>query len=445
MMKRTTTTTTTISVSRRYPQKAVAAAILAFLTSTKGKAWISALRRKSVYAVRLLLRVSLYVGLKSSSQGVIVFRALLERCFGNSNNRAFLSQGLQEKRIYGRLVAEQFNSTQSFPILPRTISQQILNSFAGFSFAGCSWLLYYHLGVARALENYFGHSELEKVGFAGASSGSLMAAGLATGVSLDDLEEFAFEMIDEAVIRFGGPIGNMSTIVREGLMRLLPENAIDLASLRDGRLVVSVTSLRDLVPSARFVTGDQLGKTREELISTLLASCYIPFYYEEPALFWDTYEGNKGEQHRVLVLGLDGGLADWIPPVEDEQEGRPTVRISPYNFVKKQGRENFYIVPPQQHDPNKQLSVNTSSNATQNQSKILSAMESGITEDSSSSDSESMVSNMVNPCTRSREPYPYRLTFLPTQKDDYEQMLRDGYEDASEWILSQASTVGWLP
>ncbi len=86
--------------------------------------------------------------------------------------------------------------------LAPTAAAAVLAGVAGFSFRACSWMMFYHLGVARALHDALGAAALGAVRFGGASSGALMAAALACEVPLAGADApfraFAFGLVDFA-------------------------------------------------------------------------------------------------------------------------------------------------------------------------------------------------------------------------------------------------------
>ncbi len=107
----------------------------------------------------------------------------------------------------------------------------------------------------------------------------------------------------------------MTRIVRDGIMSVMPHDAYRRAS---GRLFVSIS---EPVAATQWFFGSPLRNrlvsvfhSNEDMMDALLASCYIPVYYETPAVF------------RGAVV-LDGGLTDNLPlsPVHPDR----TVTVSP--------------------------------------------------------------------------------------------------------------------
>lgn len=175
------------------------------------------------------------------------------------------------------------------------------------TFSGCSWLMVFHIGAARwMVEN--GWIDLETIRVFGCSSGALVGAAVLCQIPEKEFLEFVDLMAMESQRKVFGPLARMSWIVKAGLERLLPEDAHLFLS---NRLFVSVT----VYPSD---DGKLLGNrvvsnfdSREDLIQTLLASCYIPFYYEKPVRIGGSFF-------------LDDGITNNCPC------GPGTITISPY-------------------------------------------------------------------------------------------------------------------
>ncbi len=168
------------------------------------------------------------------------------------------------------------------------------------SFRGCSWLMIYHLGVLQALREAFDTASWR---FAGASSGSLTAALAVADVPAEAACEWIFRLAEESRRYRLGPAGRMTSYVRRGLDDVLPPDADRRAS---GRLRISITRLRGW----RNWLVDEF-HSRTDLIDAILASCYIPLYYERPTRF----------RGRWCV---DGGLTENIP-----KYAGATITVSP--------------------------------------------------------------------------------------------------------------------
>jgi hypothetical protein len=175
------------------------------------------------------------------------------------------------------------------------------------SFAGCAWLVAYHFGVGAALQ---ARGWLDGSILVGASSGALVAAALASGLDATRCYEETLACTLRVAHRPLGPAGAMSAIVYDALERMLPDDA----HLRvRGRFFASVTSLPIL--RSHLMPHDRLHDKRD-LISLVLASCYIPLYYERPALW----------RNRPYV---DGGLRNNQPIIDGS-----TLTVSPFSKAK---------------------------------------------------------------------------------------------------------------
>eukprot|EP00518_Triparma_eleuthera_P010312 CAMPEP_0182469874 /NCGR_PEP_ID=MMETSP1319-20130603/17766_1 /TAXON_ID=172717 /ORGANISM="Bolidomonas pacifica, Strain RCC208" /LENGTH=308 /DNA_ID=CAMNT_0024670235 /DNA_START=98 /DNA_END=1021 /DNA_ORIENTATION=+ len=179
---------------------------------------------------------------------------------------------------------------------PRSLSQE---DTIYLSFSGCSWCVFYHLGVAECfLESY--PPERYSYVCAGASSGSLIAYALCDGVDISKVKDFCFTLlhaISDTDNRMR-PWGRMSEMVETGLRRFMEEGA---ARRCEGKLHVSCSLFPSLLkPHLECKVVSSFEGSDEKLINALLSSCYIPLYYEKATKI----DG---------VLSLDGGLTNNQP------------------------------------------------------------------------------------------------------------------------------------
>ncbi len=192
-------------------------------------------------------------------------------------------------------------NTDALPSRPRPASPLVLPP-AAISFAGCAWLLPYHLGAAQGVSRFIA---LDQPYYLGASSGAIAAVACAAGLAPHDV----FEQTLRSAARHGkarlGPFGRMSALVHHALDTMLPGDAHERVA---GRFFASVTTLPTL--RNRLEPRTKL-QSRRELIELVLASCYIPLYYERVAFF-------RGLPH------LDGGASDVLPVRE-----AATLTVSP--------------------------------------------------------------------------------------------------------------------
>ncbi|MCL4141322.1 UNVERIFIED_CONTAM: hypothetical protein GTU68_043514, partial [Idotea baltica] len=101
------------------------------------------------------------------------------------------------------------------------------------------------------------------------------------------------------------PTFNVETLLREGLLSVLPDDAHERAS---GKLFISVTRVSD----GKNVLLSQFD-TREELIQSLLASAFIPLFSGWMPI---TVKG---------VRYIDGGFSDNLPVLDGK-----TITVSPF-------------------------------------------------------------------------------------------------------------------
>ncbi|XP_068446871.1 patatin-like phospholipase domain-containing protein 4 [Clinocottus analis] len=178
------------------------------------------------------------------------------------------------------------------------------------SFAACGFLGIYHLGAVGAILRH-GDKLLGSLrGCAGASAGALVAAVLITAPEkLENCKEFTYRFADSArQQRFGAvtPGYNFMLALREGIEEILPSEAHSLAT---DRLHVSITH-------SKSGKNHIISKftSREELITALLASSYVP-----------VYAGLKPVEFRGQKW-IDGGFTDSLPILPT---GR-TITLSPF-------------------------------------------------------------------------------------------------------------------
>jgi len=180
--------------------------------------------------------------------------------------------------------------------------------------AGCSWLLVFHIGALQCLTD-LNRIDLDGVRIWGSSSGSLVGAAWLCRVPREDIVQFVERMALDSEQRLLGPVGRMSSYVRTGLEQLLPDDAHSRLS---GRLFVSI-SVYPLLnkEGSKWISNRTVSEfqSRQDLINVLLASCYIPLYYETPI---------RRLGSSPTEFCLDGGFTNNCPCDGD------TCTISPY-------------------------------------------------------------------------------------------------------------------
>ncbi|KAJ3105789.1 hypothetical protein HDU96_008446 [Phlyctochytrium bullatum] len=132
--------------------------------------------------------------------------------------------------------------------------------------------LRYALGAARVIRERFRDDVLAACRFLGSGFGAIVAAAMAVGAELEEVEKMCEEMEALAGQRFLGGVGGVAKVVEESLRRWVPEDV----GVCEGRLVVSVTRW-----NGENVLVDEFG-SRERLIKVLMGSCYLPILHETP-------------------------------------------------------------------------------------------------------------------------------------------------------------------
>ncbi|GCB71652.1 hypothetical protein scyTo_0001649 [Scyliorhinus torazame] len=179
------------------------------------------------------------------------------------------------------------------------------------TFSACGFLGIYHLGAAVALHRH-GTTLLSKIqNYAGASGGALVAAVLLSHPEkLEQCKEFTYRFAaDVRNQRLGAitPGYDFMKQLREGMESILSADAHKKAHTR---LHVSITNAKTLKNS---LISSYL--TREDLITVLLASSFVPFY-----------AGIKPVEYRGETW-IDGGLTNRLPILSTGQ----TMTVSPFS------------------------------------------------------------------------------------------------------------------
>ena len=154
-----------------------------------------------------------------------------------------------------------------------------------FGFAGASWMIMYHIGVASALRERWDLAS-PAVKLAGTSSGSMLAMSVGAGVPLSTLLARALKQAKVCEQRIMGPLGVMSSVSLGGAEAFVPPDA---AATLSGRLRVTVTRALpcEYCPAVPHFGSKQHGhvthwRSTGELLDTCLASSHIPGYFERP-------------------------------------------------------------------------------------------------------------------------------------------------------------------
>ncbi|KAM6090235.1 patatin-like phospholipase domain-containing protein 2 isoform 2-T2 [Theristicus caerulescens] len=177
------------------------------------------------------------------------------------------------------------------------------------SFAGCGFLGVYHIGAATCLQERAPHVIRDARHIYGASAGALAGAVLVGGGSLAQACADVLALAKEARKRNLGPLHpsfNVIKIIRDGLMRNLPENTHQLSS---GRLCISLTRVSD--GKNALISNFN---SKEEVVQALICSSFVPIYC---GLIPPSFRG---------VRYVDGGISDNLP----HYECKNTITVSPF-------------------------------------------------------------------------------------------------------------------
>ncbi|XP_041054891.1 patatin-like phospholipase domain-containing protein 4 isoform X2 [Carcharodon carcharias] len=196
------------------------------------------------------------------------------------------------------------------------------------TFSACGFLGIYHLGAAGALYRH-GNKLLSKIqNYAGASGGALVAAVLLLQPEkLEQCKEFTYGFAaDVRKQRLGAitPGYDFMKQLREGMESILSADAHKKAHKQLHVSITNVKTLKNCLISSF--------PTREDLITVLLASSFVPFY-----------AGIKAVEYRGETW-IDGGLTNRLPILST---GR-TMTVSPFSgkldiCPQDKSQSNLYV------------------------------------------------------------------------------------------------------
>ena len=148
---------------------------------------------------------------------------------------------------------------------------------------------------------------MKEVSYAGASAGAIIAACMVCHVPVELIKQRFLNAAEDASKLSMGAFStqfNTDQYLRKGL-EILPKNAHLTAS---GKLFISMTRSKDM----KNVIVSQWN-SREELIQSIVCSCYIPLFSGKKLPYF------RGEKY------IDGGFTNNIP-----KPYRMTLTISPF-------------------------------------------------------------------------------------------------------------------
>nr|XP_060629189.1 omega-hydroxyceramide transacylase-like isoform X1 [Anolis sagrei ordinatus] len=141
------------------------------------------------------------------------------------------------------------------------------------SFSGGGFLAIYEIGVIQGLLEQAPEILRSAPKVYGASSGSIIAAAVVCGLSIDDVKKCLFGAARDARKTILGPFApgcSVLRILQRRLHQILPENSHRMAT---GRLYISLTRLID---GKNVVVSEY--NSKEELIQAVICSCFVPIY-----------------------------------------------------------------------------------------------------------------------------------------------------------------------
>lgn len=213
----------------------------------------------------------------------------------------------------------------------------ISNISKNISFSGCGFLISFHIGVAKVLKkaNYFDplHSK-----FAGASGGSLVALALASNWNLDRIEASISNVTKDC--REKGSFRRLES----ALMREMEfyKSHISLEQIH-GRLTIATTSVWP-TPQVQLI---QDFESTEDLIETILTSCYLPGY-SAPRFVRKYRQG----------YSVDGGLITFAPDIPGYLKVYPfPLRYHRATAETPSGSNNTGIITPSILEEKDQISI----------------------------------------------------------------------------------------
>jgi hypothetical protein len=186
---------------------------------------------------------------------------------------------------------ERFASLNRTPPPTATVAEAHERGTLGFGFSAGGLLFPYYVGVVKALHDLgiLGPN----VPVAGASAGSLIAACYKSGLHADDI--LAATLLLARDCRTGGTRFRLQSVLEATMREVLPADAHVLCS---GQAFIAVTQV---YPQFQPVLVSEF-TSREHLISALLTSCHIPWYFN--GSLTTQYDG---------AHYFDGGLTQFIP------------------------------------------------------------------------------------------------------------------------------------
>ena len=161
------------------------------------------------------------------------------------------------------------------------------------SFSGCGFLLPFHLGVAKVLKQSCFVPQASK--YAGASGGAIVATALACDMPIEHTLGVIHEVADEC--HRHGTGWKLESVLSQALKTHVPDTAVKDIH-RHGNLSIAATWVWPQ-PGVEYISRFE---SKDDLIQTILTSCFIPGY-STPSLC-------RRFRQRYAI---DGGLVQFVP------------------------------------------------------------------------------------------------------------------------------------
>ena len=179
------------------------------------------------------------------------------------------------------------------------------SSSLSFAMSGCGWLWPFYLGVIKKMKS-LSHLTNDSL-CAGTSGGSLGAMVACLNIEPELALDLIIHMSKQESFK-----SDIDKGLKESLKSILPDNAVEQCN---GKLHVVTTKLWPN-PTLKPTIISSF-KSNDELIDTVAASCFIPFY--SSLRLTTRIKGHDG-------LYADGGILAFMPLIGD-------VKVSPFNRV----------------------------------------------------------------------------------------------------------------
>ncbi|XP_006266283.3 omega-hydroxyceramide transacylase-like [Alligator mississippiensis] len=140
-------------------------------------------------------------------------------------------------------------------------------------FKGCGFLMFYQMGVMKALQELAPEILRSASKIYGTSSGALIATLVTCGCEIDAVVGYMTDTVknmEGSILRYLYPNNGVILNIQKALEKCLPDNAHQLASRRLHIFLTQVSGLQNVVVS-EF-------SSKEEIIQAVSCSCFIPVY-----------------------------------------------------------------------------------------------------------------------------------------------------------------------